>query len=76
MGFWMDASSNWGIGLMCKGRWAAWKWLEGWKSECQEIGWAEGVAVKVAVRLLDTWDISNAHVLIHTDNQGVMGAYQ
>lgn len=76
MGFWMDASSNWGISLMCKGRWAAWKWLEGWRSEQREIGWAEGVAVELAVRLLDARNISDVHVLIRTDNQGVMGAFQ
>jgi hypothetical protein len=76
MGFWMDASSSWGIGLMFQGRWAAWRWVEGWKSEQREIGWAEGVAVELAIRLLDARNITNIHVLIRTDNQGVLGAYQ
>jgi hypothetical protein len=76
MGFWMNASSNWGIGLMCEGHWAAWGWFKGWQSEQWEIGWAEGVAVELAIRLLDTWNISDAHILICTDNQGNMSAYQ
>jgi hypothetical protein len=51
--FWMDASSNWGIGLLCEVRWAVWKWLDGWESEFWEIGWAEGVAIELAVCLID-----------------------
>jgi len=72
----MDASSSWGIGLLCEGQWAAWKWLDGWESNFREIGWAEGVAVELAVRLLDVRDWSNLHVLLRSDNQGVIGAYQ
>jgi hypothetical protein len=76
LNFWMDASSSWGIGLLCEGRWAAWKWLDGWESDFREIGWAEGVAVELAVRLLDVQDWSNLHVLLRSDNQGVIGAYR
>jgi len=53
LNFWMDALSSWGIGLLCEGQWAAWKWLDGWESNFQEIGWAEGVAVELAMHLLD-----------------------
>jgi hypothetical protein len=51
--FWMDASSSWGIGLLCGGQWAAWKWLDGWRSDFQEISWVEAAAVELAVRLID-----------------------
>lgn len=74
--FWMDASSSWGIGLLCEGRWAAWKWLDGWRSDFREIGWAEAVAVELAVRLIDVRGWSNMHVLLRSDNQGVIGAYR
>jgi len=76
LNFWMDVSSSWGIGLLCEGHWAAWKWLDGWESDFREISWAEGVAVELAVCLLDVRDRSNLHVLLHSDNQGVIGAYQ
>ena len=76
LNFWMDASSGWGIGLLCEGHWAAWKWLDGWESDFREIGWAECVAVELAVRLLDVRDWSNLHVLLRSDNQGVIGAYR
>jgi hypothetical protein len=75
LNFWMDASSSWGIGLLCEGHWAAWKWLDGWESDFREISWAEGVAVELAVRLLDVQDWSNLHVLLRSDNQGVIGTY-
>lgn len=76
LGFWMDASSSWGIGLICNGRWAAWKWVHGWESTYRGILWAEAVAVELAVRLLDVLGISNIHVLIRTDNKGVLGSYE
>jgi hypothetical protein len=74
--FWMDASSSWGIGLLCEGRWAAWKWLDGWRSDFREIGWAEATAVELAVRLIDVRGWSDLHVLLRSDNQGVIGAYR
>lgn len=76
LGFWMDASSSWGIGLICNNRWAAWKWVQGWESTYRGILWAEAVAVELAIRLLDILNISNIHVLIRTDNQGVLGSYE
>ena len=44
-----DASTSWGIGLVIDGKWLAWQFKEGWRSEGREIGWAEMVAVELAI---------------------------
>ena len=51
-----------------EGHWAAWKWLDGLESDFQEIGWAEGVTVKLAVHLLNFQDQSNLHILLCSNN--------
>ena len=45
----VDASTGWGIGLVLDGRWLAWQFQDGWKSDGRDIGWAEMVAVELAV---------------------------
>jgi hypothetical protein len=50
--------------------------LDGWRSDFQEISWVEAAAVELAVRLIDVWGWSNLHVLLCSDNQGIIGAYQ
>lgn len=70
----VDASTEWGIGLVIGGRWLAWQLQEGWKSEGREIGWAEMVAVELAIRTLLTAKFTNCHIIVRSDNQGVIGA--
>jgi hypothetical protein len=70
----VDASSSWGIGLILNGKWLAWEFKRGWKSDGREIGWAEMVAVELAVRTLITTKITNRHIVVRSDNQGVVGA--
>ena len=72
----VDASTSWGIGLVLDGRWLAWQFQEGWRSEGREIGWAEMVAVELAIRTLITGKFSKCHVIVRSDNQGVVGALQ
>jgi len=48
-GVFVDASTGWGIGLILDGKWLTWQLKDGWKSEGHEIGWAEMVAVELAV---------------------------
>lgn len=43
-------------------------------SSTHSIGWAEMVAVELAVSLLCAVHPRNSHFLIHSDNQGVIGA--
>jgi hypothetical protein len=70
----VDASSGWGIGLILDRKWLAWQFKEGWKSEGRKIGWAEMVAVELAVRTLIAGNFTGCHVIIHSDNKGVVGA--
>ena len=48
----VNTSSGWGISLILDGKWLAWQFKDGWKSEGREISWAEMVAVELAVRTL------------------------
>jgi hypothetical protein len=70
----VDASTGWGIGLILDGKWLAWQFKDGWKSEGREIGWAEMVAVELAVRTLITGKFAACHVIVQSDNKGVVGA--
>lgn len=70
----VDASTSWGIGLVVNGGWSAWYLQGDWRSEGRDIGWAEMVAVELAVRFLAAQGLRNTRVTIHSDNQGVIGA--
>jgi hypothetical protein len=59
---------------MLDGKWLAWQFKEGWNSENREIGWAEMVAVELAIRTLISGKFRNCHIIIHSDNKGVVGA--
>jgi hypothetical protein len=37
--FWVDVSTDWGIGLVLKDRWDAWSLVEGWKGHGCNIRW-------------------------------------
>jgi hypothetical protein len=74
MKLFVDASTGWGIGLVIDGKWLAWQFKEGWNSEGREIGWGEMVAVELAIRTLVTAKFSNVHIIMRSDNQGVVGA--
>ncbi|CDO73728.1 hypothetical protein BN946_scf185015.g56 [Trametes cinnabarina] len=76
---WVDASSAWGIGLITGATWDAWKWAvpyETWHSDGRDIGWAEMVAIELALRTLEEAGIRDADVLIRSDNEGVIHALQ
>lgn len=70
----VDASTSWGIGVLINSRWAAWKFRPGALQDGRAIGWAEMVAVELAVSLLCSAHPRRSHFLLHSDNQGVIGA--
>jgi hypothetical protein len=72
---WVDASMSWGIGIVVGNHWAAWRLLPGWKSDGRDIGWAESVALELAVMWLVQKDFHDADVRIWGDNTGVIGAF-
>lgn len=70
----VDASTSWGIGVLINKKWAAWQFQPDVFSPSRSIGWAEMVAVELAVLLLCAAHPRRSHFLIHSDNQGVIGA--
>ena len=72
---WVDASLTWGIGLIVAKRWAAWHLLTGWDGEDRDIGWAESVALEIAILWLVRQGLSDCKVTIRGDNTGVIGAF-
>ncbi|CDO75102.1 hypothetical protein BN946_scf185010.g27 [Trametes cinnabarina] len=79
MDLWVDASSSWGIGLVMGDTWDAWRWAvpyEIWHADARDIGWAEMVAIELALRSLDQNGLRNANVLLRSDNEGVVHAFK
>lgn len=74
-----DASSSFGIGVVIKGQFDLFRLAPDWRTcgDCpRDIGWAEFAAVEITVSfLLNTYNLFNTHVLVHTDNMGVLGAW-
>lgn len=70
----VDASSSWGIGILIDGHWDAFKFLPGAIADSRNIGWAEMVAVEIAIGILVDMLPNGSHVRIHSDNQGVLAA--
>jgi hypothetical protein len=67
---------EWGIGITLGNRWNAWTLIQGWKGSGRDIGWLEAIAVELAARTLFDQGVSNATVIIHSDNQGVIRAFK
>lgn len=72
----VDASTSWGIGVLINGKWAAWRFSSDALQHGRAIGWAEMVAVELAVSVLCSVYPKHSHFLIHSDNQGVIGAIE
>ncbi|KAE8235830.1 hypothetical protein A4X06_0g9742, partial [Tilletia controversa] len=72
----VDASTEWGIGLTCEGKWAAWMLLAGWDTNGRGIGWAEAAALELGVRQAVELGASNCVLNIFSDNKGVIGAFK
>lgn len=70
----VDTSSGWEVGVVTDGEWYAWKFKEGWKRDRRDIGWAEMVAVELGLRVIIHKGLSHQHVLMQSDNQGVIQA--
>ena len=74
LGIYVDASTSWGIGIVIQGRWASFKLQPDWKTEGRDICWLETLALELLFYCLEAMDIKNIQLLIHSDNQGAIGA--
>ena len=71
----VDASTDWGIGILIMGKWIAWRTFEGWRGPGRDIGWLEGVAVEMVIYILDLLDLQDCCVKVRSDNVGIIGAF-
>ncbi|KAE8217493.1 hypothetical protein CF319_g8429 [Tilletia indica] len=73
---WVDASTEWGIGVVIGQSWSAWQWQPGWDRDGRGIGWAEAVALELG--LLAVLDMGGQDSLVdfRSDNQGVLSSYK
>jgi hypothetical protein len=71
----VNASTSWGIGLTVASLWKAWSFLSGWQSHGHNIGWAESIALELAVNEIAACGFHDVHVLVHSDNKGSIGQY-
>jgi hypothetical protein len=74
--FWVDASTNWGIGVVFNGEWDSWKFDTRWHSNGRNISWAEFVAIEIGLIVAISNGHSNTHFTIRSDNQGVIHAIE
>ncbi|KAE8180281.1 hypothetical protein CF335_g9301 [Tilletia laevis] len=72
----VDASTEWGIGITSGERWAAFKFRPGWQQESRQILWAEAVALEFGLLVAIEMGGAGHSILIHSDNQGVIGAFR
>ena len=72
---WVDASTDWGVGVIIGDQWAAWKLLPGWNTGGRNIGWAESIAMELAFLILISRGFKDCIITVHGDNTGVNGAY-
>jgi hypothetical protein len=74
LGIFVDASTSWGIGIIIGDEWAAFGLSASWKIAGRDICWLETVAIELLVYFLESKGIRDAHLLIHSDNTGTIGA--
>jgi hypothetical protein len=72
--FWVDASTDWGIGVVFDGMWDSWKFKPSWHANGRNIGWAEFVAIEIGLIIAISNGHSDTHFTIRSDNQGVIHA--
>ncbi|QRV85681.1 Reverse transcriptase domain protein [Ceratobasidium sp. AG-Ba] len=71
-----DASSSFGLGIILNNQWRAWRLLQGWDKDRRNIGWAEALAVELAISWIAAQGCQGALCTIHCDNQGVVFAWK
>ena len=67
-----DASSGFSIGITIGDKWRTWHLLPGWKSDRQDIGWAEAVGFELLTLAIIPSSNSGTHFKVYGDNKGVV----
>jgi hypothetical protein len=74
LGIYVDASTSWGTCIIIQGRWASFRLRPDWKTEGRDICWLETLALELLFYFLEAMGFKSIHLLIHSDNQGAIGA--
>jgi hypothetical protein len=74
LGLYVDASTSWGIGIVIGDHWASFRLSPTWKIHGRDICWLETIALELLVYFLESMGLREVHLLIHSDNQGTIGA--
>lgn len=81
LGWWGDASSSFGVGVVVGQFWGVWQWSPGFQvgpRHSHDIGWAEAVAVELGLLMLlhhgflANLTASQSCLLVRSDNSGVV----
>ncbi|KAE8183658.1 hypothetical protein CF328_g8112 [Tilletia controversa] len=72
----VDASTEWGVGILVGERWAAWRLQPGWEADASGILWAEAIALEFGILAALALGAEGHSVLVHGDNQGVIGSFR
>lgn len=74
--FWVDASKEHGIGIVCRlngcRRWDAWRWKAGVFSHGRNIGWAEVIGLEFVIYAAKELGLRDARLRIRGDNMGAI----
>jgi len=72
---WVDTSTNWGIGVVIGNQWAALMLIPGWDLASRDIGWAESIALELAILILVDRGFTDCWITIWGNNTGVIGTF-
>lgn len=75
LGIYVDASTSWGIGIIIGDLWFALELVPDWKIPGRDICWLEAIALELLIYFLVQLGLTNAHLLMHSDNNGAIGAH-
>ena len=71
----VDASSSYGVRFTIENKYVGWQLIGGWASNNFDIGWAESVALELAIYWLIQEGYQDVNITIHSDITGVIGAF-
>jgi len=73
---WVDASSDFGIGILFDSFWAAWHLIPDWHGPSHDIGWLESLAIELTAIAIISQGVRHSHYLIQSDNEGAIASFR
>ncbi|QRV78783.1 polyprotein like [Ceratobasidium sp. AG-Ba] len=70
-----DASTSFGLGVIIDNLWWSWRLMQGWRTPGRDIGWAEAIALELAVNGAIQSGIRDCTIRCLCDNRGVVLAW-